>query len=127
MGKAAEYDAWIINIGEGDQVYLSDLSRGNQINLYSVLSYFKTNMASVESYTTSPFDFNKQFSSGFVDINPNSKIPALLDRRAGANNQRVFESGSILLYLSEAFDGAFLPKVARCKMNGLKPSNTVLF
>ena len=52
-----------------------------------------------------------QFSSGFVEVNPNSKIPALLDRRAGANNQRVFESGSILLYLSEAFDGAFLPKV----------------
>ena len=69
----------------------------------------------------------KQFSSGFVDINPNSKIPALLDRRAGANDQRVFESGSILLYLSEAFDGAFLPKGARCKMNSLKPNNTVLF
>ena len=48
-----------------------------------------------------------------MDINPNSKIPALLDRRADANDQRVFESGSILLYLSEAFDGAFLPKVAR--------------
>ena len=70
-GKAAEYDAWIINISEGDQ-----------------------------------------FSSGFVEINPNSKIPGLLDRREGANNQRVFESGSILLYLSEAFGGAFLPKVA---------------
>jgi len=69
LGKNAEYDAWIINIGEGNQ-----------------------------------------FSSGFVEVNPNSKIPALLDRRAGANNQRVFESGSILLYLSEAFDGAFLPK-----------------
>ena len=48
-----------------------------------------------------------------MEINPNSKIPALLDRREGANNQRVFESGSILLYLSEAFGGAFLPKVAR--------------
>ena len=48
-----------------------------------------------------------------MEINPNSKIPALHDRRAGANDQRVFESGSILLYLSEAFDGAFLPKVAR--------------
>merc|ERR1712117_641060 len=68
MGKTAEYDAWIINIGEGDQ-----------------------------------------FSSGFVDINPNSKIPALLDRRAGANNQRVFESGSILLYLSGAASGTSTP------------------
>ena len=58
----------------------------------------------------------QQFSGGFVDINPNSKIPALLDRRAGANDQRVFESGSILLYLSEAFDGAFLPKVARLQI-----------
>jgi GST-like protein len=48
-----------------------------------------------------------QFSSGFVDINPNSKIPALMDR-SGAIPQRVFESGSILLYLAEKF-GAFLP------------------
>ena len=65
--KQAEYDAWIIDIGEGDQ-----------------------------------------FSSGFVDINPNSKIPALLDQ-SGKTPQRVFESGSILLYLAEKF-GAFLPK-----------------
>ena len=50
----------------------------------------------------------EQFSSGFVDINPNSKIPALLDR-SGAQPQRVFESGSILVYLAEKF-GAFLPK-----------------
>ncbi|OFA01717.1 glutathione-dependent disulfide-bond oxidoreductase [Duganella sp. HH101] len=49
-----------------------------------------------------------QFSSGFVDINPNSKIPALVDR-SGAQPQRVFESGSILVYLAEKF-GAFLPK-----------------
>lgn len=62
----AEYDAWLINIGEGDQ-----------------------------------------FGSGFVELNPNSKIPALLDRRDG-KKQRVFESGSILLYLAESF-GAFLP------------------
>lgn len=61
----AEYDAWLIRIGEGDQ-----------------------------------------FSSGFVEINPNSKIPAFLDRETGV---RVFESGSILLYLAEKF-GAFLPK-----------------
>ncbi|MDO6442203.1 glutathione-dependent disulfide-bond oxidoreductase [Marinobacter sp. 2_MG-2023] len=47
-----------------------------------------------------------QFSSGFVDINPNSKIPALLDTETGI---RVFESGSILLYLAEKF-GQFLPK-----------------
>jgi GST-like protein len=62
----AEYDAWLINIGKGDQ-----------------------------------------FGSGFVDANPNSKIPALIDR-SGPKPIRVFESGSILLYLSEKF-GAFLP------------------
>jgi GSH-dependent disulfide-bond oxidoreductase len=67
LGQAgAEYDAWLINIGEGDQ-----------------------------------------FSSGFVAINPNSKIPALLDR-SGPRPIRVFESGAILLYLAEKF-GAFLP------------------
>jgi GST-like protein len=49
-----------------------------------------------------------QFSSGFVDINPNSKIPALVDR-SGERPLRVFESGSILVYLAEKF-GAFLPK-----------------
>ena len=65
--SGAEYDAWLINIGEGDQ-----------------------------------------FGSGFVAINPNSKIPALLDR-SGPKPIRVFESGSILLYLAEKF-GAFLPK-----------------
>ena len=63
-GHDAEYDAWLINIQEGDQ-----------------------------------------FGSGFVDVNPNSKIPALMDRGTGA---RVFESGAILLYLAEKF-GAFLP------------------
>lgn len=53
-------------------------------------------------------DINKgdQFSSGFVGVNPNSKIPALFDRDTGL---RVFESGAILLYLAETF-GAFLPK-----------------
>lgn len=49
-----------------------------------------------------------QFSSGFVEINPNSKIPALLDHSVQPPI-RVFESGSILLYLAEKF-GAFLPK-----------------
>jgi len=49
-----------------------------------------------------------QFGSGFVAINPNSKIPALLDR-SGPKPVRVFESGSILLHLAEKF-GAFLPK-----------------
>lgn len=49
-----------------------------------------------------------QFSSGFVDVNPNSKIPALLDRSAGTPI-RVFESGHILLYLAEKF-GQLLPK-----------------
>jgi GST-like protein len=67
LGKPAEYDAWMINIGQGDQ-----------------------------------------FGSGFVDINPNSKIPALLDRSDPAKAIRVFESASILLHLAEKF-GAFLP------------------
>jgi len=49
-----------------------------------------------------------QFSSGFVDVNPNSKIPALLDY-SGSSPIRVFESGAILLYLAEKF-GHFLPK-----------------
>ena len=63
----ADYDAWLININDGDQ-----------------------------------------FGSGFVAANPNSKIPALMDH---SNNPptRVFESGAILLYLSEKFD-AFIPK-----------------
>ena len=62
----AEYDAWLIKIGDGDQ-----------------------------------------FSSGFVDANPNSKIPALVDR-SGAEPIRVFESGAILIHLAEKF-GEFLP------------------
>ena len=49
-----------------------------------------------------------QFSSGFVEVNPNSKIPALMDR-SGGKPVRVFESGSILVYLAEKF-GAFLPQ-----------------
>jgi GSH-dependent disulfide-bond oxidoreductase len=55
-------------------------------------------------------DINKgdQFGSGFVAVNPNSKIPALMDR-TGPEPIRVFESGSILLYLAEKF-GALLPK-----------------
>ena len=64
--RGAEYDAWLIRIGEGDQ-----------------------------------------FGSGFVAINPNSKIPALVDR-SGPTPIRVFESGAILVYLAEKF-GAFLP------------------
>ncbi|MCE3026636.1 glutathione-dependent disulfide-bond oxidoreductase [Salinicola sp. DM10] len=67
LGKDAEYDAWLINIGEGDQ-----------------------------------------FGSGFVEVNPNSKIPALMDY-SGDKPLRVFESGSILLHLAEKF-GAFLPQ-----------------
>jgi GST-like protein len=64
--KDAEYDAWPIRIGEGDQ-----------------------------------------FSSGFVEVNPNSKIPALVDR-SGSEPVSVFESGAILVYLAEKF-GEFLP------------------
>ena len=68
LGHAgAEYDAWLIRIGEGEQ-----------------------------------------FGSGFVAANPNSKIPALVDR-SGPKPIRVFESGAILLYLAEKF-GPFLPK-----------------
>ncbi len=66
-GFDAEYDAWPIRIGDGDQ-----------------------------------------FGSGFVDINPNSKIPALIDR-TGSTPIRIFESGAILLHLAEKF-GAFVPK-----------------
>jgi GSH-dependent disulfide-bond oxidoreductase len=62
----AEYDAWLINIREGDQ-----------------------------------------FGSGYVDINPNSKIPVMVDHSVSPP-QRIFESGAILLYLAEKF-GAFLP------------------
>ena len=51
----------------------------------------------------------EQFGSGFVAVNPNSKIPALLDRSDAANPVRVFESGAILMYLAEKF-GAFLPQ-----------------
>jgi GST-like protein len=67
LGHAgAEYDAWLINIGAGDQ-----------------------------------------FGSGFVDANPNSKIPALVDH-SGETPIRIFESGAILMHLAEKF-GAFLP------------------
>lgn len=52
-------------------------------------------------------DKGDQFGSGFVDVNPNSKIPALMDR-SGPKPRRVFESGAILLYLAEKF-GALLP------------------
>ena len=58
-----------------------------------------------------------QFGSGFVDVNPNSKIPALLDY-SGAAPVRVFESGSILLYLAEKF-GAFLPKDSAARTEAL--------
>jgi GST-like protein len=51
----------------------------------------------------------EQFGSGFVAVNPNSKIPALLDRTNAQKPVRVFESGAILLYLSEKFGGALLP------------------
>ena len=53
----------------------------------------------------------EQFGSGFVAVNPNSKIPALLDRSTPVPT-RIFESGAILMYLAEKFGGAFLPKDA---------------
>ena len=55
-----------------------------------------------------PINEGAQFSSGFVAVNPNSKIPALMDR-SGPEPVRVFESGAILQYLAEKFGGAFLP------------------
>lgn len=73
----AEYDAWPIRIGDGDQ-----------------------------------------FGSGFVEVNPNSKIPALVDHSAEGGPLRVFESGSILLYLAEKF-GAFLPTELRARTETL--------
>ena len=57
-------------------------------------------------------DEGGQFGSGFVAVNPNSKIPALCDR-SGPTPIRVFESGAILLYLAEKFGGAFLPAGGR--------------
>lgn len=64
-----------------------------------------------------------QFSSGFVDVNPNSKIPAMMDYTSSSSSDdgnekatRVFESGSILLYLAEKFDNAFLPKESRTEV-----------
>lgn len=58
-----------------------------------------------------------QFGSGFVDVNPNSKIPALMDR-SGDKPVRVFESGAILMYLAEKF-GAFLPTAQPARAEAL--------
>jgi GST-like protein len=58
-------------------------------------------------------DQGEQFASGFVAVNPNSKIPALLDR-GGPAPVRVFESGAILVYLAEKFD-AFLPRTGAAR------------
>ncbi len=60
---------------------------------------------------------SEQFSSGFVEVNPNSKIPALLDH-SGKTPIRVFESGAILLYLAEKF-GHFLPKAPDARAEAL--------
>ncbi|MBX7492784.1 glutathione-dependent disulfide-bond oxidoreductase [Qipengyuania sp. 1NDW9] len=62
--------------------------------------------AEYDAYTINIGD-GVQFTSGFVDVNPNSKIPALLDR-SGDEPVRIFESGAILMHLAEKF-GAFLP------------------
>ena len=56
-----------------------------------------------------PINEGAQFGSGFVAVNPNSKIPALMDRSDAAKPVRVFESGAILMHLAEKF-GAFLPQ-----------------
>jgi GST-like protein len=56
-----------------------------------------------------PINAGNQFGSGFVKVNPNSKIPALLDRSNPAQPIRIFESGAILVYLAEKFGNAFLP------------------
>jgi GST-like protein len=58
-----------------------------------------------------------QFTSGFVDINPNSKIPALVDR-SGGEPFRIFESGAILMHLAEKFD-AFLPREGKARAETL--------
>ncbi len=63
--------------------------------------------ADYDLYKISIMD-GEQFGSGFVEVNPNSKIPALLDQ-SSANDIRIFESANILLYLAEKF-GQFLPK-----------------
>jgi len=62
----------------------------------------------------------EQFGSGFVEVNPNSKIPAMMDHRpkGGGEPLRIFESGSILLYLAEKF-GAFLPQEIRTRTETL--------
>lgn len=60
----------------------------------------------------------EQFGSGFVEANPNSKIPALVDR-SGTEAVRVFESGAILVYLSEKFGGAFLPESGAARAEAL--------
>ena len=60
----------------------------------------------------------QQFGSGFVEVNPNSKIPALMDR-SGPEPVRVFESGAILVYLSEKFGGAFLPASGAARAEAL--------
>jgi GSH-dependent disulfide-bond oxidoreductase len=56
-----------------------------------------------------PINAGNQFGSGFVKVNPNSKIPALLDRSNPGQPIRIFESGAILVYLAEKFGNAFLP------------------
>jgi GST-like protein len=60
-----------------------------------------------------PINDGAQFGSGFVGVNPNSKIPAMVDR-SGAQPVRIFESGAILVYLAEKF-GAFLPRDAAAR------------
>ena len=59
----------------------------------------------------------EQFTTGFVEVNPNAKIPAMYDYGVSKHEPpiRIFESGSILLYLSEKFEGKFMPKEIRSK------------
>lgn len=94
--------------GEHDlQLYSLATPNGVKVTvLLEELLELGINDAEYDAYTINIGD-GSQFGSGFVDINPNSKIPALLDRSTNPGT-RVFESGAILVYLAEKF-GAFLP------------------
>ncbi|MFK7976158.1 MAG: glutathione-dependent disulfide-bond oxidoreductase [Halioglobus sp.] len=101
-------------VGEHDlQLYSLATPNGVKVTvLLEELLELGISAAEYDAYTINIGD-GSQFGSGFVDINPNSKIPALLDRSTTPPT-RVFESGSILVYLAEKF-GAFLPTEASAR------------